>query len=179
MSEHQDMTKTNEPTASRPRTPGPGYGVPESDEGLLPWSDVNERLREARNYWIATANQKARPHAAPTWGVWIDQIFYTEGGGRKIRNLRANPEVVVHLESGDQVVIIEGVASEISKPERSLFERIDAGYASKYGYKPSVNLSTPDDIPYPEGGLFAIRPSIVFAWTRFPEDATRYTFDLS
>ena len=174
MSDHDNPSRT--PTADRPRTPGPGYGVPADLEGLIPWHDVNERLQDARNYWVATANQQARPHAVPTWGVWIDNIFYTEGGGRKIHNLRANPAVVVHLESGDQVVIVEGTAAEISQPVRTLFERIDADYARKYGYKPSDNLSGPDDVPYPDGGLFGIQPRVVFAWTRFPADTTRFTF---
>ena len=176
MSEHSNGAERAEPHASRPRTPGPGYGVPEGDEGLLPWSSVTERLQEARTYWIATATPEGRPHAVPTWGVWVDGLFYTEGGGRKVRNLRANPAVVVHLESGTEVVIVEGEAAEISKPERALFARIDAAYAAKYGYKPSDNLSGPDDVPYLEGGLFAVRPRVVFAWTRFPEDVTRYTF---
>ena len=33
----------------------------------------------------------------PTWGVWIDGAFYTEGGGRTVRHLQANPHVVVHV----------------------------------------------------------------------------------
>ncbi len=156
--------------------PGPGYGVPQGDEGVLPWSSVTERLQEARTSWIATASPEGRPHAVPTWGVWVDGMFYTEGGGRKVRNLRSNPAVVVDLESGTAEVIVEGEAAEISTPERALFERIDAAAAAKYEYKPSDNPSRPDAVPYPEGGLFAVRPRVVFAWTRFPEDVTRYTF---
>ncbi len=177
MTEHHDIGGGPEPKASRPRTPGPGYGVPEGGEGLMPWSRVDERLREARTYWIATASAEGRPHAVPTWGAWVDGTFYTEGGGRKVRNLRANPAVVVHLESGEDVAIVEGEATEISRPERALFERIDAAYGAKYGYKPSDNLSGPEDVPYPDGGLFAVRPRVVFAWSRFPEDVTCYTFD--
>lgn len=163
------------PKASRPRTPGPGYGVPEGAEGLMPWSRVDQRLHEARTYWLATSGPEGRPHAVPTWGVWIDMTFYTEGGGRKVRNLRTNPAVVVHLESGEDVVIVEGEATEISRPERALFDRIDAAYAAKYEYKPSDNLSGPEDVPYPEGGLFAVRPRVIFAWSQFPADVTRYT----
>ncbi len=177
MTEHHTVAGGAEPKASRPRTPGPGYGVPEGHEGLMPWSRADERLREARTYWIATAGPDGRPHAVPTWGAWVDMTFYTEGGGRKVRNLRANPAVVVHLESGEDVVIVEGEATEISRPDSAIFERIDAAYGAKYGDKPSDNLPGPDDVPYPEGGLFAVRPRIVFAWSRFPDDATRYTFD--
>ena len=130
LSEDKGIGANAEPRASRPRTPGPDYGVPAGEEALLPWRHVEERVRDARAYWMATVRPEGRPHAVPTWGVWVDTTFYTEGGGRKVQNLRSNPAVVVHLESGDDVVIIEGEASEISRPERPLFERIDAAYAA-------------------------------------------------
>ena len=50
------------PRAGRPQMPS-GYGINRStDEGLLPWSWVQERLTTARNYWIATARPDGRPH---------------------------------------------------------------------------------------------------------------------
>lgn len=176
LSPNQGMSQNAEPKARRPHTPGAGYGVPEDDESLLPWSHVDGRLREAPNYWLVTVSGVGRPHAVPTWGAWVEGIFYTEGGGRKVQNMRANPAVVVHLESGADVVIMEGEAREIRAPERSLFERIDAAYAAKYEYKPSDNLSSPDDVPYPQGGLFAVQPRVIFAWSQFPEDVTRFSF---
>jgi hypothetical protein len=168
--------QAREPRAERPHIPE--YGVPESDEGLLPWSRVSERLAGARNYWIVTAGPKGRPHAIPIWGAWVGNAVYFEGGGhtRWARNLAANPAVTVHLESGDDVVILDGVAGEISRPDRALFAAIDAAYAAKYDYKPSNNLKGPDDEPFPEGGLYVVRPRVVLAWTAFPRDATRFRF---
>jgi nitroimidazol reductase NimA-like FMN-containing flavoprotein (pyridoxamine 5'-phosphate oxidase superfamily) len=125
----------------------PGYGVPEGEEGLLSWGQVVERLEAARHYWMATVRPDGRPHAVPTWGAWVDGAFYTEGGGRKIGNLRANPAVAVHLESGEEVVILEGTAEEISAPERPLFERIDASYGTKYGYNPATTWKAPTTCP--------------------------------
>lgn len=162
------------PKASRPHIPG--YGIPEGEEGMLPWSKVSERLESARNYWIGTTRPDGRPHAVPVWGAWVDGALYFEGGGRKARNLAANPAVAVHLESGDDVVILEGVVEEISRPDRALFARIDDAFAAKYEYKPSDNLKSAEDDPYPKGGLYAVRPHVVFAWSRFPVDATRFRF---
>ncbi len=108
-------------------------------------------------------------------GRGLDDIFYFEGAGRKIRNLRANPQAVVHLESGNEVVIIEGYFEEISRPNRSFFQELDEEFARKYvTYRPSGNLSSPDAQPYPDGGLFAIYPQAVIAWNSFPNDATRW-----
>jgi hypothetical protein len=159
------------PQASRPIMPD-GYGVPQNIKGLLPWSFVQERMEEARNYWIASVNPKGRPHAVPVWGVWLDEKLYFDGAPdtRHMRNIAANPAVAVHLESGDQVVIIEGEAGAAGKPERSLAERLAAAYSRKYaasGYSPSADS-------WDEGGLYVVEPSKAFAWTKFPDDTTRW-----
>src|SRR5512146_1291179 len=112
----------------RPKMPD-GYGVPENNEGVLPWSYFDERMAAARNYWISTASKDARPAATPVWGVWMDGILYFDGSPdtRRGRNIRQNPRAVVHLESGDQVVIMEGAVQYLDRaPERALAERLSA-----------------------------------------------------
>ena len=52
-----------EPKVSRPVMPE-GYGVPETDEGLLEWSWAVERLEAAKNYWFSTTRPDGRPHVA-------------------------------------------------------------------------------------------------------------------
>ncbi len=149
--------------SDRPRLPE-SYGVPASGEGMLSWSHVSERMSSLRNYWLSTTRPDGRPHAVPVWGVWFDETFHFGGGRdtRKARNLMANPEVVVHTESGDDVVILEGVAEEITEP--SLLARIDDAYEAKYG----IRHGTP---------VWALRPRVAFAWSTFPKDATRWLFD--
>lgn len=161
-----------EPVPSRPHIPG--YGIPESEEGVLPWAHVTERLRSARTYWVATAGPDGRPHSTPIWGGFVDGTLFFEGSPhtRRGRNLAANPAVVVHLESGDDVVIVEGTVQEIKGPDPSLAGRLVEDFAAKYealGYRPSADQ-------WNEGGLYAVQPQTVFAWTRFPQDATRFRF---
>jgi nitroimidazol reductase NimA-like FMN-containing flavoprotein (pyridoxamine 5'-phosphate oxidase superfamily) len=144
-----------------------GYGVPTSEEGLLPWSHVSERMDRARNYWVGTTRPSVRPHAAPVWGAWVEGTLYFETGprSRKGRNLATNPAVAVHLESGDDVVILEGVAETVTNPDPALFARVADAFAAKYdGYRPE-----------PGGeGLYAVRPCVVYAWSKFPADVTRW-----
>jgi Pyridoxamine 5'-phosphate oxidase len=108
------------PTASRPHIPG--YGIPKDKRGLLPWSHVVERVAKAQHYWICTVGPDGRPHATPVDGLWLDdQLFF--GGSpqtRRNRNLAANPAVCVHLESGMDVVILQGAARAGSRVDRSL-----------------------------------------------------------
>jgi len=151
----------------------PGYGIPRSTKGILPWSWAIERLERATIYWLATASDAGAPHLIPIWGAWVDGRWYVEGGPtRWQRNLRENPQLAIHIEApGGEVVIVEGPAVEIVAPQPDLAERILAGYAK---YKPSYAADTAN---WSNGGLWELRPVKAFAWTTFPKDMTRYRFD--
>lgn len=148
-----------------------GYSIRKDKQGLLPWTSVAAKLAAAHNYWVASTRPDGRPHVMPVWGVWMDGIvfFGTDRGSRKGRNIAANPSVTVHLESGDDVVILEGHASEVR--DAATREAIDAAYLKKYGMRLS-------DAP---GDTFvvAVRPHAAFAWREkdFPESATRWLFE--
>jgi hypothetical protein len=149
-----------------------GYGVPETVKGTLPWRYVDERMLEAKNYWVATVRPDGRPHAMPVWGAWIDGRLYIEGSPDTVRhrNIVGNPNVVVHLENGSEVVIVEGLAREAGKPDRALGEAMSQQMIAKYaemGYSPGPDA-------WDEGGLYVIEPRKVFAWTKFPGDVTRF-----
>src|SRR5574341_44277 len=150
-----------EPVRSRPDIEG--YGIPQSEAGMLPWSHVTEKMGKPRNYWIASVSPNGRPHTVPSWGVWLEDVFYFGGGAqtRHLRNIMANPAIVIHLESGDEVVIVEGDAEEITDPD--LQRRIDDQYEAKY----SIRHGTP---------VFALRPRKAFGWTEYPTTVTRWVF---
>ena len=170
----QPSGKTNrDPVAGRPLMPE-GYGPPEGQGELLPWQHARERLRAARNYWIATAHPDCRPHVTPVWGVWLDNRLYFDGSPetRRGRNIAANPAIVVHLENGEDVVIVEGAARQLTSPPRTLTTRLSQGYKEKYassGYAPE-----PDT--WDQGGLYEMQPRKALAWTQFPNDCTRWIF---
>jgi len=164
----------NQPQVSRPVMPD-GYGIPESVQGVLPWSFVDQEMSLAKNYWVSTTRPDNRPHAMPVWGVWWQGRFYFEGSPltRRARNLVRNPAVVVHTESGDRVVIMEGNAFAVEKPDSDLAIVLSREFSAKYaisGYQPG-----PDQ--WDNGGLFEMKPVKVFAWTRFPEDTTRWILE--
>src|SRR5947207_755961 len=104
-----------QPQPDRPHMPG--YGLPESapDVEKLPWSRAVESLIKAHNYWVASTRPDGRPHSMPVWGLWLDGAFMFSTGRSSVkgRNLVANPYVVVHLESGDDVVVLQGVVEEV------------------------------------------------------------------
>jgi Pyridoxamine 5'-phosphate oxidase len=151
-----------EPIAERPDIER-SYGIPESPEGMLSFDHVRDRMDRSRTYWLTTVRADGRPHAVPVWGVWLDDRMHFGGGGttRKARNLARNPAVVLHTESGEDVVILEGTAVEVTDPGRQRF--IDDAYEAKYG----IRHGTP---------VWELRPAVAFAWTEYPKTVTRWRF---
>ena len=152
----------SEPRVRRPAFPG--YGISEDPDGMLPWAWAEERLVAAHNYWVATASAQRGPHATPVWGLWRDGVFVFSCGreSRKARDLEADARLVVHLESGDDVVTIEGAAERIEPTPELL-----AAYGAKYGaFDPEI------------GNWYAVRPRRAFAWQEatFPRSPTRFDF---
>jgi general stress protein 26 len=161
------------PAASRPNIP---YGIlkPGEGVGLLPWSRAEERLRNAYVYWVATTTPGGRPHVIPVWGVWLDGTLYFSNGPttRTGKNLAAGADISVHLESGEDVVILEGAA--VAVRDAKLVDRVNDVYGPKYLWKERM----PD--------WYAVRPRVAFAWLCpsaggtegiYAGSATRYTFD--
>jgi hypothetical protein len=151
-----------------------GYGVPEDEEGMLDWSYVHEMMETNLVYWVCSVRPNGRPHASPIWGVWVEERFFFEGSPetRRGRNLAENPAVSVHTERGDEVVIIEGEAVDIGKPDPELAKRLIAGFAKykgKYDYMP-------EESNWDEGGLYVVHPALVLAWRDFFKSATRWRF---
>jgi Pyridoxamine 5'-phosphate oxidase len=154
-----------EPARERPRFP-PGYGVPETLEGLLEWRWAEERLERAKTYWICTTRPDGAPHARPIWGAWAAQSFFFDGGGRWSHYLRENPRMTVHLEGGDEVVIVEGRVAPVTALPPEVFAAVREGYRAKYEYAPEAPR-----------GLYRVRPRFVFCWSRIDKDPTRFRFD--
>ncbi len=163
-----EQVKAGGPKVSRPHMQG--YGVDQNENGsFLPWEWVSERMLVGHNYWLGSTRPDGRPHAMPVWGVWLDKVFYFSTGrqSRKGLNLAANPQVVVHLESGDEVVVFEGMVEEFSDP--AFFERFAEVYEAKYNFKPGAD---------PQNAYYRLNPRVVLAWKEndFVNSATRWEF---
>lgn len=147
----------------RPAMP-PAYGVGDPQYGFepIPWAWVEERLTAARNYWVAAERPGGSPHVVPVWGLWFDGAFYffTDPASLKARSLTADPRAVVHLESGDDVVILEGTM-EACRPTPALLQ----AYEAKYGVSPETAAV-----------LFRLNRAKALAWREqdFPRSATRW-----
>lgn len=159
----------------RPEMPD-GYGVTEDGE-MLEWEAVESRLMAALHYWLSTVRPDGRPHVVPRWGVWLDDRFWYDGSPetRHARNLEANPGCALHLESGSEVVIVEGESHASEPITGTMGERLSAEFQRKYGslgYSPAPDAWS-DEVA---GGMRVVTPRSAIAWTTFPADLTRFEF---
>ncbi len=85
---------------------------------------------------VCATRSDGRPHVAPVWGVWLDEAFYFETGqqSRKALNLKANPELVLHLDvQGDkEAIMLEETVQKITDP--STLARFAETYNPKYDW---------------------------------------------
>lgn len=122
-------------------------------------------MKSAKNYWVVAKRRGGRAYARPVWGVWLDGAFHFDSLSMDA-NLERDGRVEIHLESGDEVVIVEGHATRLTNA--ALRKRFAAAYRRKYAEDP------------PEWN-WTVRPRIAFGWTlaRFGPSATRWTFTAS
>ena len=164
-----------EPTnAWRVRPNMPNYGVmPDAVDAMLTWDWVDRHMHEARNYWICSVYGDGRPHSVPVWGVWVggELYFGTDKNSVKARNIARDNRIVLHLDSGDEVVIFEGRVVEAQVSESQL-KNISARYVEKYVLDPELEDS--GDL------LFRLMPKKVMAWLErdYPATATYWLFDV-
>ncbi|WP_228430472.1 pyridoxamine 5'-phosphate oxidase family protein [Baekduia soli] len=138
----------------------------------ITWEQVQERLRGARTYWLATTRADGRPHAMPLWGVWLDGGLWFGTGLESVkgRNLLRDPRAVVHTESGDDVVILEGTAVRAED---------DAAYTA-YAAKYDMEASAAAFAALPQvGALFRFTPEIAHTWLEVSFETSRATFRLA
>jgi PPOX class probable F420-dependent enzyme len=96
---------------------------------------VIERLNTELIAWLSTVRPDGRPHVVPVWFLWQDGsiLIFSQPNNQKIRNLRANPSVMLGLETinhGDDVVMVEGTAEFLDGEDAPT--TILPAYAQKY-----------------------------------------------
>lgn len=108
---------------------------------------IAQRLRDDLIVWLATVRPDGRPHLVPVWFLWDGEtILIFSQPNQKLRNLRANPHVVLSLDdsdTGEDVVTIEGVAELL--PRGSVTAEL-APYAEKYAAKLQAMGWTPQQM---------------------------------
>jgi len=160
------------PKVTRPQFP---RGYVDNPASYVDWNWVAAQLTETKNYWLCSTRPDGRPHVVPRWAVYLDDKIYYDGSPetRHAQNIEENPHVSVHLESGDQVIILEGTSGPAGKPDSDVAARLVKEYRKKYaaqGYSPEPHQ-------WDQGGLYVFTPHQCIAWTQFTKDPTKFVFE--
>jgi hypothetical protein len=116
----------------------------------LDWDWVDSQLKAAGTYWVVARTQ-GHPHPRPVWGIWENDHFCLSiGTPVTLRAVALDPVVTVHLDSGTDVVIVEGRAAGAA----SGTEAIDA-YNQKYDWSYDAGQYGP---------LQRVDAGVVLAW---------------
>ena len=127
------------------------YGQ-ESDRPPLAWSWVDQQLAAAGTYWVVAQGAAGHPQPRPVWGVWNrQQLHLSIGSPTLARALGERPAATVHLESGTDVVIVEGLVAVAVQTDPATLE----AYNRKYDWDYRVEQY---------GALTRLSPSRVLAW---------------
>lgn len=124
-----------------------------SDHAPLEWTWVDDQLRAAGTYWVVPVAEPNRPpHPRPVWGVWDGdgdgpRLALSIGSPVVRRLLGTDAPVTVHLDSGTEVVIVEGVVAGTTT-DADLIAAYDAKYdwiydVAEYG---PLTIVTPTDV---------------------------------
>ena len=97
-------------------------------------AQILERLGHDIIVWIVSVRPDGRPHTVPVWFLWEDSgtLLMFSKPDQKIRNLRANPAVVIALDDtkgGNDVVLFEGTAELL---EDGSMASLTPTYVAKY-----------------------------------------------
>lgn len=125
----------------------------------------------ARSYWLGTSDPDGSPHAVPVWGAVVshDLYLFSERRTAKARYVAANPQVVVHLESAENVVIVNGLLEDVGLPQEhpEVLQALEAKYSSPEDARYLPTADPAFDV------LWRLRPRRAMLWRLDQYDASQ------
>jgi nitroimidazol reductase NimA-like FMN-containing flavoprotein (pyridoxamine 5'-phosphate oxidase superfamily) len=84
---------------------------------------IEAKLTEGRLSAHLATSVDDRPHVAPVWYTYADGVVSFLTGGKKLRNVRANPRVALSVEKADEAgvhwrIVLLGTAHVVGDRER-------------------------------------------------------------
>jgi PPOX class probable F420-dependent enzyme len=94
---------------------------------------TESRLKRENAIWLVTAGRDLQPQAVPVWYLWDGTSFliYAQPG-IKVRHVRENPNVELHLNSDEAGEDVVRVAGSATIPKSQLPANKERAYLRKY-----------------------------------------------
>lgn len=127
------------------------------------------RLQTERIGWLGTNGRDGYPHAVPVWFLWHDDavLVFSQPPTAKVRNLRADPRAMFHLEAGadgEQLQVLQGTAELLTEPTEAVAERVGEAYLQKYASGIEHLGWTPEKMYADYSTVIRLHPHKLIAW---------------
>jgi len=104
------------------------HQVMDETTALSPAARIDRMLRSEPVVWMSTVRPDGVPHLIPIWFSWDGEaiLVASKPGAQKVRNLRANPVVMLALGQPDEdfdVGLLEGKAELLDVAARDVLPR--------------------------------------------------------
>ncbi len=128
-----------------------------------------DRLRAEEIGWLGSTGRDGYPHAVPVWFLWHDDtvLIFSSPGAAKVKNLRADPRALFHLEGGprgEHLQLLQGTVEFSDWPTSAWLEQVGDAFLQKYAEGIVEFGATPESFAadYPLALVF--RPHKFIGW---------------
>jgi PPOX class probable F420-dependent enzyme len=123
-------------------------------------------LRTERVIWLSSVCSDGLPHLVPIWFSWdgASLLIASKPHAKKVRNLRANPSVMLALGEPDEdfdVGMIEGIAELLDEPAAAV---LPASHLAKYRLQMAAIGLSDDEFLATYSQVIRIRPTRFLPW---------------
>ena len=139
---------------------------PVSSRAMIdPQSKAGRRLASDLIGWLTTVSPNGTPQTSPVWFLWDgDEFLVYSLESARVRNVRANPRVSLHLDGngmGGDIVTLEGMA-RIAADEPSAAET--PAYLAKYQERLDTYGWSPEKFATDYPVAIRVTPTRLRAW---------------
>jgi PPOX class probable F420-dependent enzyme len=133
---------------------------------LAPAARIDRLLRSEPVVWMSTVRPDGSPHLIPIWFSWDGEaiIVATKPNAQKVRNVRANPVVMLALGQPDadfDVGLLEARAELLDVPAADV---LPASHLAKYRAPMAAIGLTPDEFLATYTQIIRIVPTRYLPW---------------
>jgi PPOX class probable F420-dependent enzyme len=127
---------------------------------------VARRLRSETIVWLTTVRQDGMPQPSPVWFLWDGSEFliYSQPKKPKLRNIKRNKRVALHLNSDESGGEVAAFAGEARIDSRAPSAKDVPEYVEKYARGIRSIGMDPDSFSKSYSVAIRVRPTTVRAW---------------
>jgi PPOX class probable F420-dependent enzyme len=127
---------------------------------------MDRLLREEPVVWLSSVRPDGGPHLVPIWFSWdgLEILIASKPNAQKIRNLRANPSVMIALgeaEDDVDVGLLEGRAELLDEPAAAI---LPVSHLAKYRSQMAAIGLSPAEFVATYSQVIRIAPTRVLPW---------------